>query len=1198
MNKTKFFSSLLVAVLFATTSVFVSCKDYDDDIKNLQSQIDKAALKADLDALSTKLANAETAANAAKTTAESALAKANVNATDIAKVKETADKAAADATKALAEVANAKSAAEVADAAAKKAQEAAQKAQETADAAKATADAAATKDYADAIKETADAAKATADAAATKAYADAIKETADAAKALADAAATKAELGEAKSSLTTELKAYADAVKEEAIAAANLAAAAAAKNAQDIQETKNQIKEELKNYATQEVVEIISGENGLQAQVNGLVKTLEAITGEENMKELVEIVGSFDTIVDALFSAVTSVELYASYSDWGNWNDGRNSVTGQLQFYNYGNNNYGGQINPLWIGLTHGTIAETSVFGDKENTIDESDPLLYYTKGDDIKDPSYLVVRVNPVNADITAAAAAGKILLINSKGESLEDIVKVTKAERYNQLITRGQTINTGLWKLSFKVADGIEQEAFYEATTSLENGWIGNILYAVAINNTNNEGAAGRYVASTFDIQLRYNNYVPATRFTFSVNNGITNTSVEEIHNRWTGALIQGEETATLDTNPELEWLPNGVIPTAVPVGLNDPANPTNVKINDNTWDYLNNNYQTVQLKDDRYLGLNYVSVAVGKPFTINAVQAFAGEIGYPYRVSIDSIYVVLDKVNAIESAPSEINAWNSYSYTGLQKTVDATKPLEITINSETANGDIIGFRVFAVNRDGSLVDPDGRSFYVYVGEGDSNMQIVSGNVVAVKPEVKSENLKTIAVKFDANVTYGAWEIVNEVEEFPLSTQPTINNVNYVDKDGNVVKTTAWGDDQQFTEAEAKKIVGVNFEFANIAQVFDNQTVIFRTKAIKYQQTTAGNAEFPAGSIIANVTKVLPTDAKQLQFRPKQEGDWKDGKWTSNDGTGKFMAYMLPNVNPWQEPWATQYPSMTGTNAAQDLANAYKVTDPVKDNGFKDLNNVFYNLNEEQDMEFVFANSYNRTVNTATVLSDLGIYDAENKFVQGITNQWPGNIDVPYMLDVHADFIDGKTEHAVTTYTDYGPVSTYMGRDNRLHFAEDWKVKSTQSLTAIYACWHHAMHNVEFFKSNKVYKPELKWKAEGNTVTENFTNIRTQNSYNNEYFGLTIGKLVDNQWLEFIPNSAELNTKADGTGQKNPYFEVTINNGVITFNQKTVQIDANPTADHVEYLLMKFKDAFGHEVLVSSQVDVKKSASAAPRF
>ena len=40
MNKTKFFSSLLVAGLFTVTSVFVSCKDYDDDIKALNQKVD------------------------------------------------------------------------------------------------------------------------------------------------------------------------------------------------------------------------------------------------------------------------------------------------------------------------------------------------------------------------------------------------------------------------------------------------------------------------------------------------------------------------------------------------------------------------------------------------------------------------------------------------------------------------------------------------------------------------------------------------------------------------------------------------------------------------------------------------------------------------------------------------------------------------------------------------------------------------------------------------------------------------------------------------------------------------------------------------------------------------------------------------------------------------------------------------------
>jgi predicted nucleic acid-binding Zn-ribbon protein len=58
MNKTKFFSSLLVVALFAAaTSVFTSCKDYDDDINNLQKQIDNlsTSLKSDITSLQTSL---------------------------------------------------------------------------------------------------------------------------------------------------------------------------------------------------------------------------------------------------------------------------------------------------------------------------------------------------------------------------------------------------------------------------------------------------------------------------------------------------------------------------------------------------------------------------------------------------------------------------------------------------------------------------------------------------------------------------------------------------------------------------------------------------------------------------------------------------------------------------------------------------------------------------------------------------------------------------------------------------------------------------------------------------------------------------------------------------------------------------------------------------------------------------------------
>ena len=83
--KKKIFSKLLMgAVLVASISSFVSCKDYDDDISNLQSQIDKAALKADVTALDQKLT---AAADAAKKAADDAAAAA-------AKAQSTADAAA------------------------------------------------------------------------------------------------------------------------------------------------------------------------------------------------------------------------------------------------------------------------------------------------------------------------------------------------------------------------------------------------------------------------------------------------------------------------------------------------------------------------------------------------------------------------------------------------------------------------------------------------------------------------------------------------------------------------------------------------------------------------------------------------------------------------------------------------------------------------------------------------------------------------------------------------------------------------------------------------------------------------------------------------------------------------------------------------------------------------------------------------
>ena len=1161
MNKTKFFSSLLVAVLFATTSVFVSCKDYDDDIKNLQSQIDKAALKADLDALSTKLAGAETTANAAKTTAENALAKANANATEIAAVKATAEKAAADAADALKKVATAQSTAEAAQAAADGAKTLAENAQKAADAAQKAADAA---------QKAADAAQATANAAATKQeLADAVKKVEDAAKALSDAAATKTELADAKK----ELKDYTDAAKAAALETAEAAATAAEKALTDAKGYTDaevvKINDNIKTLATQAAVEKLSKD--LNDEITGLKTTLAAITGEEEMAELVEIIGNFDTVVETLFSAITSIELVESYTN--NLNSDWRQI-GQDQWYNDTYLNL-----TTYLDFYHGFITEDSKFGDNE-AYTAADQQIEYKKGADIKDEAWFLVRVSPANADLAAA----DIKLINTKGEDLEGIVELAGVERYNELITTRGVTNTGLWKVTYKPVDGITEEAFNKAvwtinknTQALQN----QILFAIAANNTA-EASADRYAVSSYDIALWYGEYQPATAFRFTVND----TRIASIRNRWNYSLeIQAEQqNQTSTNNPELAWNPEVEnIPATAPDALDEDDEKCNVVKDNNTWYQLSgSSYREIRRNQ------SFIYADVNEEFVIddiygNTMNAYRGQ-------QIDYYYVVFDKGNAIESAPSEWNAWNSYTVEGLGVMTKATESLTMKITSPSAHGDVVGFRVYAVNRDGTLADPDGRAFYVFVGKKGEENKDASAKIVATKAQPESEAMD-VKGWFKAGTYYYFYpNDLNTTNKNPKWYWKDGDNVyeqvfnmskvtlKFYDKDGallnNGTYTNPWG----IAGDNIKDAVKVTFTpNDNIAGMLNDATY---TIFIRQSETHVDDTQtLPYATL--SITKVMPDKAKQLQFRPKQE---------VTEGSGKFIAYMIPNTTAWTTPWATTF---TDISTADKMTQAYDAT-TARDNGFKDLNNVFYSLNDSTDIEFFFANS----------LKDGNkIVDLMDGSKNGIVYNTPGE---RYILDVHKDFIDGKTEHAVTTYTNYEGVSTYIEKTNNgdvTHYAETWSVKSNQSLTAIYACWHHAMHTIEFWKTSSGKEvtdtPELQWTATGNEVSKTFAQIRTKNSYNNDYFGLKLNVLVsDKKWLTYVDDSAELNTKADGTGQKNPYFKPVVENGTITFTQNSVQVDANPTADHDEYLVMKFKDAFDHEVLVSAKVKVKKAATAAPRL
>ena len=777
--KRKYFSALLMGALtIASVSTFTSCKDYDDDIDNLQSQIDKAGLQSDIDALKTQLQDAASTASAAKTTAESALAKANDAAVKadvekaIQKVEDTANKAATDVATAISNAANA---------------------QTTADGAQKAADAAA-KAAKDAQKQADQAVK---DAAAAATTANAAAKQADFEKALD-------RIGNLETSRVTAVK---------------------------LDEKLTQLKEEL------------LGAGGDKETIGSLTVKVDAYKGA----------------VEVLYSAVTSVELVETYSGVNGFTSNWNTTNG---------------ITPLTVEMLHGLISDDSKFGDENGN--DAKPIVEYVKGKDIdvKDDASIVVRVNPVNADLTKGA---KIILLNSKGESLEDIVKVGTPSKFDKLITTraAATVKTGLWKLPLSVAEGVSEEDFKKAVTVKdENGNEKAILYAVAINNTVDskaEAAADRYVVSTYDVKPTYNKFVPSNDFTFKVGGK----DVSEIHNRWTGYEIVGENSNfSSDKNPELAWANDAA---AEPVLEGEKKNVENA------------NHRSHR-SDVRYWN-SLLQVEVGKPFSITDLKTSD-------NTAADYYYVVLDKDNAIESGVSELNAWKNYEIDNLNKVVPASENLTLTIQTEAANHDIIGFRVYAVNKDGKLLDPDGKAFYVVVGENYTSG--IVGNLDAVNKITEKKDFSPVD-----GVSYGPWELVADNNACPLSEKPVFAAV-YYDKDGN--ETT-----------NMSEVTKIAFKVNNPALIADGATVSLKSTLRKYTD----NNFYEVGTVTATYTKVLPKAfPADITFRPAQE---------TGKGTGYFIAYMTPE-------------------------NGYTVTNKSV-YGSVDLNNVFYNLDDNVSFEIADA-------------------------------------------------------------------------------------------------------------------------------------------------------------------------------------------------------------------------------------------------
>ena len=479
---------------------------------------------------------------------------------------------------------------------------------------------------------------------------------------------------------------------------------------------------------------------------------------------------------------------------------------------------------------------------------------ITFTKDAEVQTPGQFLVRVSPTNAVLTP----DMISLVNSQGENLDGILEVVKVEKSEVLLSRAAN-ESGLWNVTVQLKNYGDGKAF-DAATSNEGK---KILFAAQVNNTLSTSET-RYVTSSYDLTLGWKEFEGANKLNYFVDTK----NVAEINNRFSNtSLSLKEQTATIDYK-ELEWKDKAAVkPTA-----------------DNT------------INDDNRSAEEVYPAVQGQALKI-ALSSSNDEVVAP--TNIRAIYVVLDKQNAVESAPSELNAWNSYTYTGLNTVVEGTST-EITIDSKSAINDIIGFRVFAVNYDGTLVDPDGKAFYVNLGDKSADWNAVDTKITALSPDAvtatKSEEITVSLTKLTAPTT-AEWT-TDKIDE----TTPVFHAY-FVDKDNQVIYNTL----------SVNSLSDV--DFSKVAKVYTMPALPDWTS---YEDNKAYNGTLTikneSGHVLAtmnlSMTKVLPTGIPE-GFSIK----------TAQVAEGIYNCYMIPDT--WAASQATE-----GTMEMSEIFNFGKGT------------------------------------------------------------------------------------------------------------------------------------------------------------------------------------------------------------------------------------------------------------------------------
>ncbi len=1088
MNK-KFLSAILFGAMLVTAiGTFVSCKDYDDDIENLQSQIDN--LSSSSSSLSSSLSSVQSTLESQLSSAQSTL-QSQISSVQSALQSAIADKADASEISSLASELSTLEQDYAATTSTLNTQIGA--AQTAIAGLQAASSNAGSKEAEEELQEAIDAANAVLAALTGTTSSD-------------DAETVKAVAANMQIQYDALVQFKADVESADFQSQINYLGTLINSNSGTTVDA---------SEFTEQINRVDSVMTVLEAQINANITNIDSlqVTMESLSTTIKSINPNLDAITLLVVKGVTSIELVYSYSALKDEDDTDLSFTNGIEQSNtFG---YDADGNKLTSAIT-------------------------FTAGQLYKKSDSFIVRVSPINATLDASM----IKFVNSQKGTLDDIVTVTEVAKYTKLLTKATDVETGLWEITVEVADDLTKAAFWGATNTKADGTGDHVLFAVQVNNTLDDYAE-RYVTSSYDLTLDWDDYVAIPQLWYTVGS----TAVENINNRYYqeygNSFYDPGNTAYANYNVERRWYIEGS-----DSGYSS-SYPTPAVSDDSS-----HHYALEDTNDDRANQQLYQGV-VGEDIVIKLVDHDAidangnvitdsnGDDVVYKAENIRALYVTLDyEDNAVESAPSEWNAWNSYTYEGLNEVIDAKEtgyPLSATIKvtSAAADGDIIGFRVFAVNYDGTLVDPDGKAFYVALGDAGTSWNAVATTIVPEGETIYDTTSDKVAVSLTelVNPTTYTWATTPSISG---GTSPCFNIV-MLNSSNQVVAYTENG--SLTTTSNFSGFSKVTKIYTTILSDPDNTSSSSLNAWTSYTDNSAYTGTLTIansnGRILASLTvsmkKVLPT-GMPTDFSIK----------TGQVQNGIYYGYLVPDN--WAAGQAT-----TGTMDMDQIFNFFGANDT-------------YDANILANYYVDFATSDDTTTS--------GVY-TDTKSVAGDGT-----------LAVDAVLVDNTTYHATEVGYNYGDISSVSGNNPYKVPAATFKSVYISIYAANAFTWNWAtLAQLNAANGTSLttlpYSTELTYGNSGQTVDISYIFGISQKDSEYDAKGLDSPYMSS---LDFV--SATLTSDSNGLPE---YFDVTPNGTTLEFDPSPSSA-TNPMVDVPSTLTLTYVDSYGNPVVIELAMTVKR--------